>query len=143
MDEWYPRLVRAVFDPQLAEVYDHIPLPFDDSPSGSNLGSAYQGGYYGYLSKVLRQALGRGVRGRYRVLHCADGRRAGCAAAVRMSLAEAVAALTTRFGSASPADWQVDPRRDDIIFSLGGLVIVDPIPWQNRPTFQQVVQVRP
>lgn len=143
MDEWYPRLVHVVFDAQLGDFYPQIPLPFDDAPSDQNLGSAYQDGYYGYLSKVLRQALGRRVRGRYRMLRCADGRRAACAAAVRGSLAAAVDALTARFGSASPATWQADPRQDDIHFALAGTLVVGPIPWQNRPTFQQVVQIRP
>ena len=139
----YPRLLHAVFDAQLSDFYPQIPLPFDDAPSDQNLGSAYQDGYYGYLSKVLRQALGRRVRGRYRMLRCADGRRAACAAAVRGSLAAAVDALTARFGSASPATWQADPRQDDIHFALAGTLVVGPIPWQNRPTFQQVVQIRP
>ena len=35
----------------------------------------------------------------------------------------------------------------DIRFATGGLLAavakVGPIPWQNRPTFQQVVQIRP
>jgi len=105
--------------------------------------AAVAGYYYGYLSKVLRQALGRRVRGRYRMLRCADGRRAACAAAVRGSLAAAADALTARFGSASPATWQAEPRQDDIHFALAGTLVVGPIPWQNRPTFQQVVQIRP
>jgi len=139
--------VHAVFDPQLADFYGQIPLPFDDAPSDQQLGSAYQDGYYGYLSKVLRQAIGRRVRGRYRVLRCAGAGRAACATAVQSSLAAAVAALTARFGSASPAAWQSDARADDIRFATAGLLAavakVGPIPWQNRPTFQQVVQIRP
>ena len=139
----YPRLLHAVFDAQLSDFYPQIPLPFDDAPSDQNLGSAYQDGYYGYLSKVLRQALGRRVRGRYRMLRCADGRRAACAAAVRGSLAAAVGALTARSGSALPDTWHADARRDDIHFAVGGALVVGPMPWQNRPTFQQVVQIRP
>ena len=34
-------------------------------------------------------------------------------------------------------------RRDDIHFAVGGALVVGPMPWQNRPTFQQVVQIRP
>src|SRR5437667_2060040 len=106
----YPRLVHAVFDAQLSDFYPQIPLPFDDAPSDQNLGSAYQDGYYGYLSKVLRQALGRRVRGRYRMLRCADGRHAACAAAVRGSLAAAVDALTgTTSTSRSVARWWLVP----------------------------------
>jgi hypothetical protein len=137
MDEWYPRLLHAVFDPQLADFYGQIPLGFDDAPSNSNLGSAYQGGWYGYLSKVLRQAAGRRVRGRYHVLRCAGGSRKACATAVRKSLSDAVAAV-----AASNESCQDHTSRDDIHYSIGGLLNVPNQPWQNRPTFQQVVQIR-
>jgi hypothetical protein len=88
MDAWYPRLVHAAFDAELATVYGLIPMGFDDAPSNSHVGSAYQDGYYGYLDKMLRQAVGRRVRGRYRGLRCADGTRGGaprrCARACTM-----------------------------------------------------------
>jgi hypothetical protein len=82
------------------------------------------------------------VKGPYRALRCGGGGRASCATAVQESLRAAVAALTTEFGSADPAAWVVDVTRDDIRFSLGGLVSTPAIPWQNRPTFQQAVQIR-
>ena len=140
MDAWYGKLVHAVFDGQLADVYDMIPLRFDDAPT-SHLGSAYQEGYYGYLKKVFRQTLRRRVKQPYQVLHCADGTRVGCAAALRSSLQAAVTQLTQTFG-ADPATWHVDLANDEIRFSVGGLAAQQPIAWQNRPTFQQVVQVR-
>ena len=141
MDEWFPLLVHAVFDPQLDGLYGLIPVGLDDAPSNSHVGSAYQSGYYGYLQKAMRQALRRRVRQRFQVLRCADGTRAGCAAAVRASLVAAVAAATAKYGSSSPDAWQPDPLADRIVFSPGGLATAGPIPWQNRPTFQQVVQV--
>jgi acyl-homoserine lactone acylase PvdQ len=139
MDAWYPRLVHAAFDGQLADVYGLIPLGLDDKPG--HLGSAYQSGYYGHLLKALRQARGAPVRGRYRVLRCADGTEAGCAAAVQSSLHDAMAELTARFGSSSPTDWHADPAGDFIQYDLGGFATAPSMPWQNRPTFQQVVQV--
>src|SRR5438445_2107173 len=62
-----------------------------------------------------------------------------------LSLAAAVDSLTVRFGSSSPGAWQIDARADDIHFAVGGVlaVMVPHMPWQNRPTFQQVVQIRP
>ena len=142
MDAWYPLLLAATFDEQLAGLYGLVPLQFDDAPSNAHLGSAYQNGWYGYLKRALRQAAGRKGKGRYRALHCAGGTRESCTAAVQSSLRAAVASLATRFGSASPADWEPDPHADEIRFSLAGLALVGPIPWQNRPTFQQVVQIR-
>lgn len=141
MDAWWEPLVRALFDPQLEGLYDLIGLAFHDSPQ-SHLGSAFQSGYYGTVKKAVRQARGRPVRGAYRALRCADGTRRACAAAVQASLRAAIAALSERFGSADPAAWRADLAADEIRFSLGGLAAAPPIPWQNRPTFQQVVQIR-
>lgn len=141
MDAWWEPLVRAIFDAQLAGLYDLIGLSFHDSPE-SHLGSAFQSGYYGTVKKAVRQARGRPVRGKYRALRCADGTRKACAEAIQQSLRAAVAALAERFGSADPAAWRADPTGDEIRFSLGGLAAAPPIPWQNRPTFQQVVQIR-
>ncbi len=135
MDAWYPLLLHAVFDPQLGGLYNKIPLGFDDRPGP--VGSAYQTGFYGYLVRVLGQASGEKRALRYRVLHCADGTTGGCMAAVQSSLRAAIAAL----GSPDPANWHVDPRADDIQYALGGLALAPNMPWQNRPTFQQVVQV--
>jgi acyl-homoserine lactone acylase PvdQ len=133
MDAWYPLLLHAVFDPQLAGLYDKIPVGFDDAPGP--VGSAYQGGFYGYLQRALREAAGRAGAVHYRVLHCADGTRAGCAAAVQSSLLAAMDATTSL-----PA-CRDRVRADSIQYALGGLAIAPDMPWQNRPTFQQVVQI--
>jgi acyl-homoserine lactone acylase PvdQ len=139
MDAWFRPMIDATVGPQLAPFYSYIPLDFDNKPGPS--GSAYQGGYYGLLDKVLRQALGSPVVAPYQALQCADGTAAGCRAALIASLNEAIADLTSDFASADPADWKADPTVDQIEFQAFGLAEVDPIGWQNRPTFQQVVQV--
>jgi len=139
MDEWFPRMIDATLGPQLAAFYGDIPMGFDNEPGP--LGSAYQSGYYGYLKKAFRMVLGLPVSDAYEVLQCADGTIAGCRAALVASLNDSIAALTTEFASADPADWIADPTVDEIHFTPFGLATVDPIAWQNRPTFQQVVQV--
>jgi acyl-homoserine lactone acylase PvdQ len=142
MDAWWEPLIHAMFDPQLDGLYDVIGVGFHDSPT-SHLGSAFQGGYYGTVKKALRQARGRKLKARYRALRCAGGGgRKKCASAVQASLREAVALLAARYGSDDPGAWTPDPTDDEIRFSLGGLAVSPPIPWQNRPTFQQAVQIR-
>jgi acyl-homoserine lactone acylase PvdQ len=141
MDAWWESLIRAMFDPQLDGLYGTVGVGFHDAPS-SHGGSAFQGGYYGTVKKALRQARGRKVKGKYKVLRCGGGKRKACWSAVQASLRDTVASLTTRFGSDDPATWTVEPTDDEIRFSIGGLATSPPIPWQNRPTFQQAVQIR-
>jgi acyl-homoserine lactone acylase PvdQ len=140
MDAWWEPLIHAVFDPQLEGLYHLVGVGFHDSP-GNHLGSAFQGGYYGTVKKALRQALGRAVRAPYAALRCAGGKKKQCAAAVQESLRQAVANLTDRFGSPDSSDWTFDPGEDEIRFAVAGLAVVPPIAWQNRPTFQQAVQI--
>jgi len=139
MDEWWEHMIDETVGPQLSPFYGDIPLGFDNEPS--DIGSAYQSGYYGIMKKVLLMASGETVTDPYDVLQCADGTEAGCRAALVASLSDAVAELTVEFASADPADWFVDPTDEQIEFRPFGLAEVDPMPWQNRPTFQQVVQV--
>ena len=139
MDAWFRPMIDACVGPQLSPYYSSIPLGFDNEPS--EIGSAYQDGYYGYLEKSFRMALGQPVQQPFSVLHCADGTQAGCRAALVASLQDAVANLTTDQGSANPDDWTVDPTAEQIEFRPFGLATLDGMPWVNRPTFQQVVQV--
>jgi hypothetical protein len=141
MDEWWSPLVHAMFDPQLDGLYGTVGVGIHNAPSGHQ-GSAFQGGYYGTVKKALRQARGRRVEGKYQALRCGGSTRKACFAAIQGSLRAAVATLSTRFGSSDPTAWRVDPTGDEIRFSLGGLATAGPIPWQNRPTFQQAVQIR-
>jgi hypothetical protein len=143
MDEWWEPLVRAMFDPQLEGLYGRVRVGFHDAPS-RGLGSAFQGGYYGTVRKALRQARRRKVKGRYKVLRCGGGNRKACAAAVQDSLRTAVESLMARFDSADPVDWTFDPTVDQIEFTVAGLALPPggAFPWQNRPTFQQAVQIR-
>jgi acyl-homoserine lactone acylase PvdQ len=134
MDAWWEPMIHAIFDRQLGGLYDTIPIAFDDTNRAEGLGSSFQNGYYGFVDKAVRMALGRHVAGRFRVLRCADGTLAGCQKALRTSLASVVAKL-----GADSSKWNADEIVDDILYTAVGLVGVEPQPWQNRPTFQQVV----
>ncbi len=135
MDAWWDPLIHSIFDGQLQGLYGSIPIPFDDANRLTGLGSSFQDGYYSYVDKAVRMAMGSRVRGRYRVLRCADGTLAGCRAALRASLEKVIGAL-----GPNPSTWNADESGDDILYTSVGLVGVAPQPWQNRPTFQQVVQ---
>ena len=84
----------------------------------------------------LELALGQPVAGRFSTLRCADGKLAGCRAALAASLRAAVDQL-----GADPSTWNANPSQDDIRFTAVGIITIPNMSWQNRPTFQQVVQV--
>jgi hypothetical protein len=136
MDAWWPRMVQAVFDPTLAGLYGRVLLPLDDDNRHAGLGSSFQGGYYGYMKKSFEMALGQQVAGPYAVLRCADGTVDGCRAALESSLQ----ATLNQLGS-DPGQWNADEDADAIRYRAIGLVGIPNSPWQNRPTFQQVVEV--
>jgi hypothetical protein len=81
-------------------------------------------------------ALGVHVAAPYRLLRCADGTLAGCRKAIIASLRATAKALGD-----DTSLWDADEGADAIDYSAVGLVDLPNMPWQNRPTFQQVVQV--
>jgi hypothetical protein len=57
------------------------------------------------------------------------------------SLEDAAADLEAEFSSPNVADWKRAIADEDIRATTTGIVGVPAIDWQNRPTFQQVVQI--
>lgn len=140
MDAWWPRAIGAVFDPTLGGLYELVPMAFDNPPGP--LGSAYQFGWYGYVSKDLRRILGKEVAGPFHRVYCGGGDRDRCREALAASLRQAVAELVQKYGE-DPGGWDSDgatEAKDRIRFTSVGLVGVPDLPWVNRPTFQQVVE---
>jgi hypothetical protein len=150
MDAWWPRLVRAEFQPALGrKLFDSIEgmneLSNDPNNHGQHLGSAWQSGWYGYVIKDLRTLLGRKVRGRYSRVYCGRGVVSRCRTALLSSLRAAL--------KVDPKKLYADPIcadagqsgdqtcYDAIYFRPLGAITQPLLPWQNRPTFQQVVSV--
>ncbi|MEO6886703.1 MAG: penicillin acylase family protein [Jatrophihabitantaceae bacterium] len=169
-DELMPNLIRALYDSILgaggagtagsnggatAEAYNVLPMQFVNTPNsgGAHLGSAYDGGYESYLVASLQQLLGQhpadGFSSVITSRECTGG-PATCHASIDKALATTYAALTKANGSSSVAAWtassaskaakQAMPIFDAIHFRAMGLVGQPAIDWQNRPTFQQVIE---
>jgi hypothetical protein len=146
MDAWWPRWVRAQFEPALgAELLDAIAKvnELDNHPNnhGDHVGSAWQYGWYGFVQKDLRRVLGRRVRRWPKRALC--GSRRTCAERLEASLREAAAVPAADLYKDDPV-CGAETRAEcfDAIWHrpLGG--ITQPlIDWQNRPTFQQVVEI--
>ncbi|MEA2390836.1 MAG: hypothetical protein QOK31_945 [Solirubrobacteraceae bacterium] len=148
MDAWWPGLVKADFGSSLGsrllaqlEAQD----PIDNAPhnDGDRLGSAYDVGFYGHLNKDLRAVLHRRVRGRYSRVYCGRGSLRSCRAALAASLQRAIAEPAAKV---YPADGDCAAGAqlcfDEIRFRPLGAVTQPLMPWINRPTFQQAVEIR-
>ncbi|HEX6349954.1 MAG TPA: penicillin acylase family protein [Candidatus Dormibacteraeota bacterium] len=147
MDDLYPRLTHAVFDAwldggQYATLAGILAINNPPGPTGS----AYDGGWEGYLQRAFRQAVNPAIANGYSQSYC----QPGCAARLQAALQATIDSLAKAYGSSDPNAWtcarsnsgsgQCNPARDDIVFSPVGVASVPNIPWVNRPTFQQVVQ---
>jgi acyl-homoserine lactone acylase PvdQ len=119
-----------------------LPQGLDDHPR-QGIGSSFNDvAWYGYVNKDLRTLLGQPVRATYRFGYCGGGSLAACRSTVRASLLAAVHRMLAAQGVSSVAQLTYDKHQDDIRASTAGVVGVRPIDWQNRPTFQQVVEYR-
>jgi hypothetical protein len=148
MDAWWPLLVRSVFRPTMGgPLYDRFLTlaTMDNHPNnnGDHLGSSWDTGFYGYVQKDLRTLLKQHVRGRYGRVWCGGGSLARCRAALTASLRTAAAEPAAKVYPGD-ADCPAGDQRcwDAIRFRPLGAVTQPLIPWVNRPTFQQTVEIK-
>jgi acyl-homoserine lactone acylase PvdQ len=169
-DELVPNLIKAFYDGILADGgsggvvstggatlpgYATVPMQWVNTPNSgdSHLGSAYDGGYEGYLMSTLQQLLGQQPAegfGPELTRHECDGGPATCHAAVDEALRTTYDALVAANGTTDVSAWtdstvshaagQTMPEYDSIILRPLGIVGQPHLDWQNRPTFQQVVE---
>jgi acyl-homoserine lactone acylase PvdQ len=158
LDAWWPLWMKAEFEPTLGgDIFDNLEglVEFDNSPNnhGDHLGSAYQNGWYGYAQKDLRQVLRQRVLGAYPKTYCGGpgSRRtqlARCRSALSNSLSDALhidpAKLYKDDVCATKEGAGMDPQvcADTIRFRPLGAVTQPLIPWQNRPTYQQAIEIQ-
>jgi acyl-homoserine lactone acylase PvdQ len=149
MDDLYPRLAHAIFDPWFDPSQFGLLTSLNglNNPPGSS-GSAYDGGWEGYIQRALLQSIGQAAHP-YSQNYCGDGGVSACRSALVVALQATIDHLTQVYGSADPAAWtcsrsngagKCNPANDDIQFSATGVGAIPPMPWVNRPTFQQVIQ---
>jgi acyl-homoserine lactone acylase PvdQ len=159
IDKAWPKLADAVMSPVLGPQLGELASLISRDNPPNNQGSAFQGGWYGYVDKDLRSAAGRRVDGPFRTAFCGGdpnasspgfgrnkhgrGHKHGTRdfAACRASLWAAIDAagneLTTEQGTADPAAWRKNAIPERIVFKPGFLPYT--MRWTNRPTFQQAI----
>ncbi|PKV84851.1 penicillin acylase family protein [Streptomyces sp. TLI_146] len=150
MDAWWPLLVEAEFRPGLGDgLYSALTsnLSTDEAPSaghgptGAHAGSAFQYGWWSYADKDLRSVLGEPVQGALARKYCGDGSLSACRDALLATLKQAAAKTPAQVypgdaGCAAGNQWCADSI---VQRPLGG-ISQNAINWQNRPTYQQVVE---
>jgi acyl-homoserine lactone acylase PvdQ len=149
LDAWWPLLVQAEFQPGLgADLYTEIThaIQVDEAPSDTHgaaphKGSSFQYGWWSYVDKDIRKVLGDQVNGALGATYCGGGNVASCRQVLLDSLKTAAAKPANQVypGDADCAagdQWCADT----IIQRAMGGITHDKISWQNRPTYQQVVQ---
>ncbi|MFC8712711.1 penicillin acylase family protein [Streptomyces sp. NPDC057197] len=150
LDAWWPLLVKAEFEPGLgSDLYTAFGanLPVDEAPSaghgptGSHAGSAFQYGWWSYVDKDIRAVLGERVNGPLARKYCGAGSLTACRDSLLGTLKQA-AGLTA--AQVYPGDDQCSAGdqwcADSIAQRALGGIKHGRISWQNRPTYQQVVE---
>ncbi|ATY16673.1 hypothetical protein CU254_28770 [Amycolatopsis sp. AA4] len=151
MDAWWPLLVKAVFQPGMGDdLYNAVVqnLPVDEAPStpppgaqeAAHRGSAFEYGWWSYVDKDLRATLGSQVNGPLPTSFCGplDKCRDTLLTTLKEAIAKPAAEVYPKDKYCSTAGDAV--CADSIQFLQMGVLKVPGIGWQNRPTYQQVVE---
>jgi acyl-homoserine lactone acylase PvdQ len=147
-DAWYPLLAKAEFGGALGDpaytALTTVLRPASVLPGDDPAAPDYDDGWWGFISKDLRDVFApKSVHGRWSRSYCGGGSPKRCRAALQASLRAALAAadpaaLYGRGDCASDADAQCFDRNRS---TIAGAISVPPAPFQNRPTFQQTVEL--
>jgi len=144
MDAWWPMLLSAEFKPMLGAG------AFGTVETMTGFGdTSFSDGWYGYVSKDLRRlfAIGR-ERAPYSRVYCGSlpGRRFSskalrnrCSAALRSTLAAATKVTPQQLYAGSCPNDPEPACADQNTWITASAISIPPFPFQNRPTFQQVV----
>lgn len=152
MDAWYPHLIDSVLPQMTAVEAKGVSLLTARYDAPRAQGSAFQEGWFQHMKRVFNTALGTPGHVDYRVLKCANSSDAtACRQAVLTALDQA---LTDLGGVANMANWdgsQLSNAKgrskakvedyDAVEHSSFSYLPVPAIPWLNRPTFQQAVEI--
>jgi acyl-homoserine lactone acylase PvdQ len=147
MDAWWPRLLDAEFHPTLGDgPFNALQtmLPFGSVTEGQQPAAPdFADGWYGYVSKDLRDLLTNStIPGAYSRVYCGDGSLNACRSALRQSLAAATTVTPQQlYGQGDCSNNPQPSCFDQNRFTSASAISLPPFPFQNRPTFQQVVQL--
>jgi acyl-homoserine lactone acylase PvdQ len=146
MDAWWPKLVDAEFRPALGDRALgalRTMFPYGEERGTDPYAPDFADGWYGQVSKDLRDLFApKRVRGRYSRVYCGNGSKKRCRAAILQSLSDALKVTPAElYGhgdcAGNPTPYCFDKNR----FTTASAITNDPMLFQNRPTFQQAVEI--
>jgi acyl-homoserine lactone acylase PvdQ len=151
MDAWWPKLLEAEFRPALgSEAFDAVEgmLEFGAPyPGGEPQAPEFADGWYGYVDKDLRDLLAAAKGAAeptapYSRIYCGDGSFEACQAALQNSLLEATSQTPAQIYGHGECKENAQASCYDLnrFTDVSGIPIAA-FPFQNRPTFQQVVEL--
>ncbi len=145
MDAWWPKLLEAEFKPALgAKAYERIEgmLETGSYTGGSPTEPSFDDGWWGYVSKDLRDVFGPTPKAPWSRKYCGEGSKKACKAVLEKSLTEALKVTPAQLYGGGDGACATDPQPSCFDANrpteTAGIAL-GPFPFQNRPTFQQVV----
>jgi acyl-homoserine lactone acylase PvdQ len=145
MDAWWPKLVTAEFKPSLGpEAFEALQgmIALGDHSGGSPQAPDFFDGWWGYVSKDLRKLFGPKPRGSWSRAHCGRGSKERCRSTLQRTLRAALKVTPEQMYGGGDGACAANPQPscfDQNRPAVTSGITLGPFPFQNRPTFQQVV----
>ena len=145
MDAWWPKLLEAEFKPTLGpKAYEALEgmLETGSYTGGSPQEPSFDDGWWSYVSKDLRDIYGPKPKAPWSRKFCGGGSKKKCKQVLEKSLSEALKVTPAELYGGG--DGACAPNPQPSCFDANrpsetsGIELGD-FPFQNRPTFQQVV----
>ena len=147
MDAWWPKLVTAQFKPRLGnKAFTALEgmISIGDHTGGSPDAPDFYDGWWGYVSKDLRAIYGPKPKGPLSRRYCGGGSKKKCSTMLQRTLRAALKVTPAELYGGGNGNCAPNPQPscfDQNRPAVTGGITLDPFPFQNRPTFQQVVSV--
>jgi acyl-homoserine lactone acylase PvdQ len=145
MDAWWPQLVAAEFKGTLGkQAFERLEgmLATGSYTGGSPREPDFESGWWGYVSKDLRDLFGPRPKAPFSRVYCGKGSKKRCRRALQRSLGRALQTTAAQmYGggdgtcASNPQPSCFDANRPTVTSGI----TLGAFPYQNRPTFQQVV----
>jgi len=145
IDAWWPKLVAAEFEPSLGtKAFEALQsmIAIGDHTGGSPRAPDFFDGWWSYVSKDLRKLFGPKPRGAWPRVHCGNGSKHRCRLALQRSLRAALKVTPEQLYGGGNGACATNPQPscfDQNRPAVTSGITLGPFPFQNRPTFQQVV----